>query len=235
LVAARVDINPVRLARDELEQFRVAGGFDEYLQTSASTGLGCDELRAAIIEAIDWSRVPWRSSPPLFYRLKTEILALKDSGRALATTKELLSWLPTRTGPCDAAELDAVIGLLAGPGAVQALGFGDYVLLQPELINAYAQAVIKTLQDDPEERGCILEERVLRGELNYPEHFTRLPEADERVVLHAMHKQLIERPICPRDHDPAGTRPTLLVFPSYYRRERVRLQGWSAPGWRFLL
>jgi hypothetical protein len=37
------------------------------------------------------------------------------------------------------------------------LEFGDYVLLRSELINAYAQAVITSLRDDPLERGCIAE------------------------------------------------------------------------------
>ena len=219
LVAGRTDINPVRLSTAQLEQFRTAAGFGEYLQTSASTGAGCDELRDTIIASINWTTIPWHSSPQVFQRLKTEILKLKDTGRALTTTKELRDWLPATIGPFEPDELDAVIGLLAGPGAVMAL-VGDHVLLQPELINAYAQAVIKTLHDDPEERGCIPEERVLRGELNYPDGFVRLDDGDERVVLHAMHKQLIERPICLRDHDPNAKRPTLLVFPSYYRRER---------------
>jgi GTPase SAR1 family protein len=225
LVAGRTDINPVRLRTVQLEQFRQAAGFSDYLVTSASTGLGCEQLRAAIIAAIDWNRVPWRSSPLIFQRLKREILKLKDAGRALTTTKELRDWLPTQIGPFDPDELDAVIGLLAGPGAVLPLEFGDHLLLQPEFINAYAQAVIKTLRDDPEERGCIPEEHVLRGELNYPKDFKRLPEGEERIVLHAMHKQLIERPICLRDHDPKAQRPTLLVFPSYFRRERPDRPG----------
>ena len=36
------------------------------------------------------------------------------------------------------------MGLLAGPGVVWELTFGSWVLLQPELINGYAQAVIQT-------------------------------------------------------------------------------------------
>ena len=32
------------------------------------------------------------------------------------------------------------------------------MLLQPERINAYAQAVIQTLREDPLERGCIAED-----------------------------------------------------------------------------
>lgn len=172
------------------------------------------------MHAIDWDRVPWRSSPAVFRRLKTEILKLKDDGRVLTSAKELRDWLPARVGPFEPAVLDTVIGLLAGPGALLTLGFGDYVLLRPELMNVYAQAVIRSLRDDPQERGCITEERVLRGELNYPDGFERLPAADERIVLHAMHEQLVERAICLRDHDPRGCRATLLMFPSYHRRER---------------
>ena len=35
------------------------------------------------------------------------------------------------------------------------LAFGSWVLLQPERINAYAQAVIQTMRADEFERGCI--------------------------------------------------------------------------------
>lgn len=156
----------MRLSQSQLEEFCDAAGFAAYLQTSAKSNLGCRELREAIIASIDWSRIPWRSSPATFRRLKREILRLKDDGRALTSVKELRDLLPARVGPFEPAELDAVVGLLAGPGAVLPLGFGDYILLQPELINAYAQVVIKSLRDDPLERGCIPEERVLRGELN---------------------------------------------------------------------
>lgn len=45
--------------------------------------------------------------------------------------------------------------------------FGSWVLLQPERINAYAQAVIQTMRADEDERGCIAEERVLSGDLTY--------------------------------------------------------------------
>ncbi len=45
--------------------------------------------------------------------------------------------------------------------------FGSWVLLQPERINAYAPAVIRTLQPDEHQRGCLMEERVLKGDLAY--------------------------------------------------------------------
>ena len=226
LVAGRTDTNPVRLSarparraargrrlrrlpRDERQERPRAAASCATRSSRRSTG---SASRGA-------------TSPAVFRRLKRAILDLKDTGRALTSAKELRDWLPAQIGPFEAAELDAVIGLLAGPGAVLPLEFGDYVLLRPELINAYAQAVITSLRDDPLERGCIAEERVLRGELAFAPDFERLDAADERVVLHAMHRQLVERAICLREHDPRGREPTMLVFPSFYRRERPDAPG----------
>ena len=130
----------------------------------------------------------------------------------------------------DDNELRTVLTLLAGPGVVWELNFGSWVLLQPERINAYAQAVIQTLRDDPHERGCISEERVLRGELKNTSSLARLPADEERIVLLAMHQTLVEQGLCLREHDGDADpkRPTLLVFPSFYRRERPDLVGHPA-------
>ena len=45
---------------------------------------------------------------------------------------------------------------------------------------------------------------------------------EERFVLLAMHKILVERGLCLREHTDTGT---MLIFPSYYRRERPELVG----------
>lgn len=67
------------------------------------------------------------------------------------------------------------------------------MLLQPERINAYAQAVIRTLQADEHQRGCLMEERVLKGDLAYESSMPRLAGDQERFVLLAMHQTLVER------------------------------------------
>jgi hypothetical protein len=56
---------------------------------------------------------------------------------------------------------------LSCPGVLWRLAFVSWVLLQPERINAYAQAVIRTLQADQHQRRCLAEERVLKGDLMY--------------------------------------------------------------------
>ncbi len=229
LVAGRVDAGGLRVSRTQIEAFRNERGYLQLLETSAKTSLGCEELKQAILDGIRWEDIPWRSSPLLFKRLKEEIIHLKDSGRALMRFNELRDTLQLRLSGEGARftdeELKAVVSLLAGPGVVWELKFGSWVLLQPERINAYAQAVIQTMREDKHERGCLPEERVLSGDLTYHSSMARLKDDEERFVLLAMHQTLVERGLCLREHTGEGA---LLVFPSYYRRERPELVGHPA-------
>ena len=226
LAAGRVDAGGLRVSRSQIEQFRKDRGFARFLETSAKSNLGCEELKEAIVSGIDWSEIPWRSSPRLFKRLKEEIVRLRDEGRVLMRFNELRDALRLRLAgegvQFEDRELKAVAGLLTGPEVVWELTFGNWVLLQPERINAYAQAVIQTLRLDESERGCLPEERVLGGNLAYQSSMRRLEPEEERFVLLAMHQTLVERGLCLRENTENGP---LLIFPSYYRRERQNLVG----------
>jgi hypothetical protein len=81
------------------------------------------------------------------------------------------------------------------------------------------------MRADHLERGCIAEERVLSGDLTYHSSIERLGPDEERFVLLAMHQTLVERGLCLREHTELGP---LLIFPSYYRRERPDLIGHPA-------
>jgi small GTP-binding protein len=229
LVAGRVDTGGLRVSRREVEKFARERQFLRFLETSAKTSAGCQELRQAILAGIDWNGLPCRTTKVLFKRLKEEIIRLKDEGRVLMRFNELRETLQLRlSGEFERfadAELSAVLTLLAGPGVVWELNFGSWVLLQPERINAYAQAVIRTLQEDERQRGCLMEERVLKGDLVYESSMPRLAGDEERFVLLAMHQTLVERGLCLRQPTEEGN---LLVFPSYYRRERPELVGHPA-------
>ncbi len=220
LVAGRVDAGGLRVSRNEIDRFRRERKFIGFLETSAKTNLGCEELKQAILNGIDWNDIPCRATEVLFKRLKEEIIRLKDAGRVLMRFNELRETLqlrlPNEFKRFSDEELRAALTLLAGPGVVWELKFGSWVLLQPERINAYAQAVIRTLQSDEHQRGCLIEERVLKGELSY-DSMERLEGDEERFVLLAMHQTLVERGLCLRQPTDRGN---LLIFPSYYRRER---------------
>jgi hypothetical protein len=229
LAAGRVDAGGLRVSKSQVETFCEERGFACYLETSAKANLGCHELKEAILNGIRWADIPWRSSPVLFKRLKEEIVRFKDEGRVLMRFNELRDALGLRLVGKGAhfkdEELKAVVGLLAGPGVVWELAFGSWILLQPERINAYAQAVIQTMREDKYERGCLPEEWVLSGHLTYHSSIERLETDEERFVLLAMHQTLVERSLCLREHTETGP---LLIFPSYYRRERPELIGHPA-------
>lgn len=86
-----------------------------------------------------------------------------------------------------------MLTLLTGPGVVWELAFRSWVRLQPESINTYAQAVIRTLQADEQQRGCLVEERVLNGDLEYESSMPPLAGDKERFVPLGMHQILVER------------------------------------------
>src|ERR1017187_9352778 len=106
-------------------------------ETSAKTGKGCDRLREAIVQAIDWKSIPETTSPALYHRLKKEFLNLRDSGLVLIRLAELKQRMEMtlRDTNFELTELETVVILLAGPGMIQRLDFGGFILLRPEMLS----------------------------------------------------------------------------------------------------
>lgn len=226
LVAGRCDRGGLMVSRANIERFQQERSFIHYLETSAYTGDGCVSLRDAIIKNIPWDDIPWTASPRIFKLLKEEIVKLKDEGKALLRMGELKQQLEMRL-PGETFTLEqlrAVVGLLAGPGIVWQLEFGDFVLLQPARINSYAAAVIRKVRAHTEEIGIIPEEDVLAGRLDYQD-IKRLAPDEEQIVLRAMHQTFVDHGLCLREPTETGT---LLVFPSYFKRARPELEGHPA-------
>ena len=91
--------------------------FRGVLETSAKKNLGCEELKRAILDGINWDEIPCRTTEVLFKRLKEEIIRLKDEGRVLMRFNELRETLQLRLSGefkrfAD-EELRAVLTLLA--------------------------------------------------------------------------------------------------------------------------
>ena len=166
-----------------MKKFMAERGFLGLLhETSAKTGKGCDTLREAIVQAIDWRSIPETTSPALYHRLKQEILSLRDSGLVLIRLAELKQRMEMtlRGENIELAELEAVVSLLAGPGMIKRLDFGGFILLRPEVLSRYAAAVVRKVRKHPQELGCIREDELLAGDLDYQD-FKRLPREDEPV------------------------------------------------------
>jgi small GTP-binding protein len=219
LIAGRCDRGGLTVSKASVDRFCAEKGYSGFFETSARTGSNCDHLRKKIIEAITWEEIPWRSSPRLFKQLKDAIIQLKDEGHLLLRAVELKQQIQLRAVEEEFSlkELRAVIALLAGPGVVWQLEFGDFVLLRPEIINSYAAAVIRSVRSHTDEIGCIEEERVLSGNLIYHD-FKRLEKEEEQIILRAMHQLFIGRGLCLREQTEWGSQ---LIFPAYFKRERT--------------
>jgi small GTP-binding protein len=242
LVAARVDAG-FGASRSRLRSF-AEGKQLRILETSARDGTGCAELQEAIQSAIPWDQLPRRTSPRLFLWIKAEILALRDQGEALLTYKDLRERLRYRLVQdntlldigleqkiLDDDTLKTVLGLLDGPGVLKQLEYGSWVLLRPEWLGVYGQAVLRTLRQSDSQLGSLPIGDISAGKIVIPEGQQRLDASDEQVLLEELERQLQQRKICLRE----GSK---LVFPSHCGRERPaspalppRFISFAVTGW----
>jgi GTPase SAR1 family protein len=218
LVAGRCDVAGLSIPRTDIDVICTKRGFAGYLETSAASGLGCEELKKLIVESINWDAIPHRSSPRLYKVLKDEIVRLRDEGQVLLRLDELRQQLQFRL-PEESftpEQLRTVAGLLAGPGNIRELEFGDFVLLHPEWISRYAGAVTRSIRERVDDMGAIEEETILKADLKF-ENMQRLPRAQEEIVLLAMRQSLVQYGICFAEKTDRGTQ---LIFPSLYKQEQ---------------
>lgn len=81
LAAGRIDRGGLVVSDSSLDRFMAERGFLRPLhRTSAKTGEGCEDLCRAILDAIDWDRLPITTSLALYQHMKEEILRLRDTG-----------------------------------------------------------------------------------------------------------------------------------------------------------
>jgi uncharacterized protein YbaR (Trm112 family) len=123
-----------------------------------------------------------------------------------------------------------VLGLLDGPGLLKQLNFGDVVLLKPEWLGVYGQAVVRALKQAEPQLGTLPVGAISAAELPFA-HQPRLEPAEEPLLLAELERQLQERKICLRQ----GGR---LVFPSFCGLERPaspalppRFMSYAVRGW----
>ncbi|MEB3167964.1 MAG: TIR domain-containing protein [Synechococcaceae cyanobacterium] len=228
LVAARTDAG-FGASRALLQRFASENNC-HFLETSARTGAGCPELTAAITETIPWDQLPRHTSPLLFQQLKAAILTLRDQGTTLLTFKNLRERLLRSFPNLDDATLRTVLGLLDGPGVLKQLDFGDFVLLKPEWLGVYGQAVVRALKQAEPQLGALHVGAISAADLPFADQ-PRLEHPEEPLLLAELERQLQERKICLRQ----GGR---LVFPSFCGRERPaspalppRFMSYAVRGW----
>jgi GTPase SAR1 family protein len=225
LVAARTDRGGIGVSKARIEALVQELGFDGYFETSAKEGWSIRELSEAIHAAIDWDALPKVRSTQLFQDIKKFLVGEKEAGRLICPVEELYhTFLRSGNAPIKTEELRAqfetCVGRVEAQGLIRWLGFGNLVLLQPELLDAYASAMVNTAKEEPEGTGSIAEEVALAGRFRMPED-ERVPDKEqEKLLLIATVEEMLRHEIALREHAEDGQ---YLVFPSQFTRENPDL------------
>jgi len=206
LVAARVDRGPVGVSRTRVEAVMRELGVVDFVETSAKDGIGVGRLSKVMKKAVDWDSVP----------TVTSNTQEKQSGRILVTMDELVRGFSQTSGSVKKTTenfrdvFSTCIGRLQALGLVRRFTFGDLVLLQPEILDAYASSIIFAAKDEPDGMGSIPEDAVRLCKFVMPEDERVKDRGKERLLLLATIEDLVTHEIALRE--PAND-AQLLVFP----------------------
>jgi GTPase SAR1 family protein len=216
LVAARVDRGGTGVSQARINALKEEAGFDGYFETSARDGKNIEKLIEAIKEVIDWEAQPKVSSTDLFQRIKDFLVTEKEDGRLLSTVDDLyhtfLKVDKTAERPENLYEqFKTCIGQVESRGLIRQLSFGKLVLLQPEMLDAYASALVNAVKEEPEGLGSIAEEAVHAVKFTMPPDERLKDREQEKILLIAMVEDLLRYEVALREQADDGP---YLVFPS---------------------
>ncbi|MGV3662133.1 MAG: TIR domain-containing protein [Prosthecobacter sp.] len=230
LILSQVDVGGPKLSDAKLEQFCRDNGFTEWLPTSSKTGENCSDqenkglpskLKKLIAASIPWDKLPWTvTDPPVLTELKNAVMAMRAKTdirllRFAELAQRLEQTLPDeKFGESD---VRTAVTLLANHGLARPLKFGDLVLLQPELLNGYASAIIRAARVHTDEIGCVLETDIYHKDFDFTGVERLKHRPDEELLLRALVQTFLDHSLCIAEDTPHGRH---LVFPSQYRREK---------------
>jgi len=159
---------------------------------------------------------------------KEFLVAEKQAGRLLSTVDDLYhTFLKDKSAPAEPdkvdnlpAQFETCIGRVESRDLIRRLSFGSFVLLQPELLDAYASALVNGVKEEPDGLGSIAEERVLKCDFKMPVSERIADREKEKVLLIAMVEDLLRYEVALREQADEGP---YLIFPSQSTRTNPAL------------
>jgi hypothetical protein len=221
LVAARADRGGIPVSRERLAHLVADLDFAQFFETSAKEGWQIAELGTAIRAGIDWQALPRVSSTELFQRIQEFLLAEKEAGRLLSSEDDLYATFRhtalAQTVTDDLrSQFTTCIRLVESQGLIRRFTFGNLVLLQPELLDAYASALVNAAKAEPDGLGSIAEADARTGRFRMSGDERIHDRTQESMLLIATVEDLLYHEIALRESSDSGV---LLVFPSQLTRE----------------
>lgn len=234
LVVARIDRGGVALGPARLAQLREELEIAEHdcFETSAKEGWGIAELRDAVDRLIDWDRLPKVTSTRLFHDIRSFVIAAREKAQRLVTVPALceafLAGQPGLHAVDVRSQFATCVGRLESSGVVRSFAFGNYVLLEPELLDAYASAIVEAARDEPDGLGIIAEDHVRAGQFRIPADRLVDPR-EEELLLIATIESLVRGEIALRESTDDGV---VLLFPAQSTREPPSALAELQPSYR---
>ncbi|WP_329414730.1 GTP-binding protein [Nocardia vinacea] len=213
LVSARTDRSTLGVSRERIEQIQKKFSFDWYIETSARTGRGVEELRQKVAELIDWESITPVVAPDVFIEIRKFLLSAKSKSNLISGESELYNKFCTGHEVVSQPVFRLCLQRLETAGIVFRLSIGDQWLLQPELLDNYVAWLSQAARSEPDGLGSISEERAIRGDFD---HDVLEVAADEKLMLLAAVQEVVERGIAIRVSTDRGQ---VLTFPSELRQD----------------
>jgi hypothetical protein len=120
--------------------------------------------------------LPFVTTPEVFARIKAFLIGEKESGRVLVDRQDLL-YRYMESHPSDQEneqDFIACLGLLESAGLIRNLNFGNFILLQPEMLDSYCGWLAQAARSEPDGLGHLPERRAQLGDFSM--------DGDDRVV-----------------------------------------------------
>lgn len=212
LVAARIDRGGTAVSATRVSEISKRYDFSRCIATSARRGDDVAKLAAAVRAAINWDRLPRVSALKLFYDTKSFVLAEKLGGRVIQRRGELRErFLALTNEEVSSGAFDVCVGQLEAAGLVKRLSFGDLVLLQPEMLDAYSAWMALAARQEPEGLGFLSERAARAGDFRMDDDRPLRGRGEEALLLTATVEDVVGRGIALRQPTERGE---MLVFPS---------------------
>lgn len=196
-------------------------GFDRYLVANTRSKKDIAKLKKAIQDAIDWVALPKVNAPDLFQSMKKFLEQEKETGQHLTIADDLYRRFLQHNSAYEATdklrrEFDACLRAMESLDLIRWFEFGDYVLLQPELLHNYACGLINAVRTELDQIGGIAEERILAGDIFIGLN-KRIEDRDkEKILLNETVRYLLDNEIIIRE--PLNDKQFLL-FPTQSTHE----------------
>lgn len=216
LVGTKVDSEQAPVNELALQLFVKKHQFVNYVLTSARTGQGIPELKAALTQAIDWDGIEKVSQPELFQRLRQQIQRLREARRVVLTFTELENELRRDAREAfDPLALQSVVAHLARQGLIADTRMADgtrALILDVEQVERYAGSLILAARDNPHGVPAIDMAKLQSPSSHFPriKAEERLRRDQELIVLDCVAQLLLEHGLCMRHEG-------LLIFPSLFQ------------------